>query len=525
MPRNVTASTPSAASTASQAETEAEAEAETEAAAEALRAGASKPAAGRAVVPALLLAGLAVSMAQTIVISALPAFGRQFSVSATGAAWVLTAFMLASAIATPIAGRLGDMLGYRTVLLACLGVFTAGTLIAALGTEGGSMAVVLIGRTLQGIGGGVFPLAFGIARSCLPPDRLRSVVALLSAMFGIGGAAGMVLAGPLVDAAGTPALFWVTLALAVLALALSGLLPAAGSRRPGRLDLRGAALLSGVLVGLLLAISQGSTWGWASARVIGLFVFTALLAVVFVAVQARVADPLVDLRLLRQRAVATANLATLVLGTAMFGVITLIPRFVQTPPAAGYGFGVSVTGAGLVLIPVAVVMLTAGAVTTRLGNRYGARLPLWLGAVCAAVAFALLAAIHHQLWQFYLIGLPIGAGYGLAFAALGTLVVDAVRPRETGIATAVNTIVRTVGGALGAQIAAAILTSSTSTATVRPTETSYTVAFVTFAVIAVAALGSTFTIPATASRPPTAARSPTSSLTSSEPTTLRGQAF
>jgi EmrB/QacA subfamily drug resistance transporter len=463
------------------------------------------------VVAALLVAALAVSLAQTIVVAALPAFGRELGASTTAVTWVLTAFMLSSAVATPIAGRLGDMFGYRRILLVCLCCFTIGTLVCGLAAGAHSLGGLVTGRALQGIGGGVFPLAFGIVRTASPPPKVPSIVALLSAMFGIGGAAGMVVAGPVVDGPGTAWLFWGTLALAVIALSFSSAIratgtgsgaaagavsaPRTGPVRRGRVDVTGAVLLSGTLTCLLLAVTQGRAWGWGSAPVTGLFAATVLLLAGFAVTELRVADPLVDLRLLRRRALAATNLATFIVGMAMFGVITLIPRLVQTPPSAGYGFGASATEAGLVMLPVAGVMLVAGPLAARLGRRAGARVPLQAGAACAVVAFVLLAAAHTQMWYVYAAGLIVGAGYGLAFASIGNLVVESVEPRQTGVATGVNTIVRTVGGAVGAQIAAAVLATGTPGTRGMPEESAYTAGFLAFAVLAAVALAAASAVP------------------------------
>ncbi|MFD8380756.1 MFS transporter [Streptomyces sp. NPDC059679] len=401
------------------------------------------------VVPAVLTAALAASMAQTIVISALPAFGRSLHVSGAATAWLLTAFMLASAVTTPIAGRLGDLFGHRRVLLACLGSFTVGTLLCALGAEAGSLPLLLAGRAVSGISGGVFPLAFGIVRTAVEPPRARGVIAVLSAMFGVGGSAGMVLAGPLADAFGTAWLFWPLLALAGAALTLARRLPAGPVAPGGRVDLAGAALLGSALVCLLLGIGQGAAWGWGSARVVGLLLGAAVALAAFAAVELRVGAPLVDLRVLRRRPAAATNVVTFVVGAAMFGVITLVPRFVQTPPPAGYGFGASAGEAGLALVPVAVVMLAVSPLTTRLRDRFGVRAPLRLGVACGVLSFALLAVAHAHMWQFHAAGVLIGAGYGLSFAALGNLVVDTAGPADIGVAGGVNTIARTVGGGRG----------------------------------------------------------------------------
>ncbi|BBA96278.1 putative membrane transport protein [Actinacidiphila reveromycinica] len=474
-------------------------------------------------VAALLAAAFGVSLAQTVVITALPALQGDLDTSSTGVAWVLTSFMLASAIATPIAGRLGDARGYRRVLVWCLGSFAVGALVAALGTRAGSPGVLVTGRALQGVAGGVFPLAVGIVRTSVAAARVPRVVAVLSAMFGVGGSAGMIVAGPLVDAFGTQAPSWTTLALALAALAGVRVLPAgapaavstaasgapsphgrrtAGGAVGGSVDLGGAGTLSAALVCLLLGISQGNAWGWGSPRVAGLLAGAAVLLCAFGAVELRVADPLVDLRLLRRPAFAAANVLAFLVGGAMFGSITLIPRFVQTPADSGYGFGASPTGAGLVMVPVAALMLAFSPLAGRMTVRFGARAPLQAGAGCAVVAFCWLAAAHGSRWDFYLTGALIGAGYGLAFAALGNLVVDAVEPRSTGVAIGVNTIARTVGGALGAQVASALLTSRSSSGdggtagAALPSESGYTLGFVVFAAVAALALAGVRVMPA-----------------------------
>jgi MFS family permease len=466
---------------------------------------ASPPAttAGRLVTPVLLVAGLSVAMAQTIVIAALPVLAGRLQVAVPGAAWLLTAFMLASAVATPVAGRLGDQLGYRPVLLACLCFLVAGTVVTALASQAGEFGGALAGRTLQGLSGGVFPMAFGLARELLPAPRLRSAVAALSAMFGVGGALGMVLAGPVISVAGPAWLSWIILVLALVSLAGAARLPGSArarvarpadpARTAHRVDVPGAVLLSGALVSLLLAISEGGTWGWSSGPVPGLFAGAAVLLAAFAAVELRVAAPLVDLRMLRHRALATTNAATLVAGAAMFGAVTLIPQFVQTPAGSGYGFGLPASATGLVMLPVAALMLVGGPAAAPLATRAGARVPLQLGALLAAASFILLAAAHGGLRAFFAGGAILGAGYGLAFASIGTLVVDAVPPHQTGVATGINTIVRTVGGAIGAQLAATILASSAAGPV--PSAAGYDGAFITFAAVAVAAFGLAAAIP------------------------------
>ncbi|MBN6038117.1 MFS transporter [Amycolatopsis sp. 195334CR] len=416
----------------------------------------------RTTLAAALAAAFAASTTQTIVIAALPAFAGQFGVPGTVVPWALTAFMLASAVATPIAGRLGDLFGYRRIALACLGSFTAGLLLCALAD---SFPLLLAGRVLTGVAGGLFPLAFGLVRRAVPADRLPGAVALLSAIFGIGGAAGMLAAGPLLTF-GTSWLFWPLLALALVAFALVLSLPADVSAGGGQVDSAGAALLGGALTALLLGISQAKSWGTGPS--LGLFALAVVLFAGFAAVEARTRQPLVDLRLLGSRGMAVTNLTTVVVAAAMFGVVTLIPPLVPQHRIA------------VALLPMVVLMLAAVPVAARLGGRRAVR----AGAALGIVSSAALVFAHDELWQICVAGLFLGAGHGLAFAAFGPLVVDAVDAGRTGMATGVNTIARTAGGAVGAQVAAVLVA-----------EGSYATAFVTFAVVGAGALALTFALP------------------------------
>lgn len=424
---------------------------------------------------AAVLAAFAASTAQTIVIAALPAFGREFGVSGTVAPWALTAFMLAGAVATPIAGRLGDLFGYRRMALVCLGFLVVGLLVCALAS---SFGLLVAGRALTGVSSGVFPLAFGLVRRATPVERLPGVVAVLSAMFGIGGAAGMLAAGPLL-AFGTDWLFWPLLVLGVGAAVLTTLVPVDVSSGEGRVDVVGAVLLGSALAGLLLGISQARSWGAGPA--LALFAATAVLLAGFAVVELRVREPLVDLRLLGRRAMAMTNLITVAVAAAMFGVVTLIPSLVAEDRIA------------VALVPMVATMLVA----TPLAPRLGGRLSVGLGALLGACSCAALAFAHDRLWQICLAGLVLGAGYGLSFAGFGTLVVDAVDAAQTGVATGANTIARTAGGAVGAQLAAVLVV-----------EAGYGPAFGVLALFAVAALAVTGTLPRRAPAVPAVRSSP-----------------
>jgi MFS family permease len=271
--------------------------------------------------------------------------------------------------------------------------------------------------------------------------------------------------------------------------------PESPVKSPARIDWTGAGLLSLGLVSLLIGVSEGNSWGWGSTRVVGLFALAAIVLLVWVRWESRVAEPLVDMRMMRRRAVLTTNLTALLVGFGMFGSFILIPQFVQVPERAGFGFGASVTEAGLFLLPSAAVMLVAGPFSGWLGGRFGSRLPLQLGTLTATGSFVFLALAHDERWMIYLGTSLLGLGIGFSFAAMANLIVDAVEQTQTGVATGMNTIMRTIGGSLGGQIAASVVAGHLAARTGLPEEAGFTAAFAMSAVGVAAAFGCALAIP------------------------------
>jgi EmrB/QacA subfamily drug resistance transporter len=441
----------------------------------------------------LATAALAYAVSQTMVAPALPAIQKDLNTTTTGVTWVLTIYLLTASIATPVLGRLGDMFGKEHVLVGVLGMFALGSLVAALSH---SIGLLVAGRAIQGFGGAVFPLAFGIIRDEFPPERVAQGIGLISATFGIGGGVGLVAAGVIVENLSYEWIFWLALIPTGIAIVCTLLfVPESPIKVPAKIDWLGAGLLAVGLGALLLGISQGPAWGWTSGGVLGLFVVAALALITWVWFELRVPEPLVDMQMMRRRPVWSTNLAALLVGFGMFGSFILIPQFVQAPPIAGYGFNATVSEAGLILLPSTVVMLFAGPIAGWLGSRFGSRLPLMIGTLLAAAAFALIGLAHEERWELYIGTALMGAGIGFAFAAMANLIVEAVDPTETGVATGMNTIMRTVGGSLGGQISATIVAAHVILGTQIAKESGYTAAFFLSAFVLLLAFGATLLVP------------------------------
>ncbi|CAA9464613.1 MAG: hypothetical protein AVDCRST_MAG38-596 [uncultured Solirubrobacteraceae bacterium] len=463
---------------------------------------------GRPLAPvlgALLLAALSFALLQTMVAPALPKIAEEFATTPSAAAWVMTGFLLSASVCTPLAGKLGDLYGKGRVLTAILAIFTVGAIVCALAE---SIEVLIAGRVISGVAGGVFPLAFGIINDEVPAERRALGIGLMSAMFGIGGGIGLPLSGVIVDNAHLSWLFLVGLLAAPAAVAVHRLVPPSPPRARTRVDWTGAAVLSLGLAAVLLGISNANSWGWGSATTLATIGGGLVLLVVFTLLETRTSDPLVDMRIMRRRPVLATNIAAFLTGLAMFGSFLLIPQFAQTPEPAGYGFAMTVTQAGLVMLPSSVVMLFAGPLGGMLGGRIGFRYVLMLGTALAAASFLMLGLTHDHVWEFVVAGMLMGAGISFAFASMANLVVVSVPPQDVGVATGINTIMRTMGGAFGAALVTALLTAETIPGTPLPTEGAYTEAFVISAIGALLALGAAVAIPAPPSRGGRVARAP-----------------
>lgn len=415
---------------------------------------APEPRSATGAVVALGLSGLLVSLLQTAVVPLIPQMPALLAVTPSSATWLLTATLVAGAVSAPVLGRLGDMYGKRRMLLLSLGIILVSAVLAAAAPN---FAVLLVARAMQGVGFGVIALGMSLMRDVLPPARVAGGVGLMSSSLGVGGSIGPPVTGILAQHGGWRLLFVaVAVGAAALLVVVLRLVPESGLRSGGRFDTTGAIGLTAGLVPLLLGVSKGSTWGWTSPVVLGLLGVSVLVLVVWGRYELRRPSPLVDLRVAVRPAVLRTNIASVLLGFSIFATFALATQILQAPVATGYGFGLSMLLAGLLLLPIGGSMMIFSVVSARISGRFGPRATVMAGSALLVVGNAGIASLPDPVWLLVASATVGAIGAALAYSALPLLVMRAVPATETAAANSLNTLMRQLGTSAVTAVAAAV---------------------------------------------------------------------
>lgn len=434
------------------------------------------------------------AMLQSLLVPVLPIIQHDLNTSPAVVTWTLTAWLLTAAVATPILGKVGDMIGKRRTIVLSLAAAALGSLVAGLAPN---IELVIAGRVIQGMGAAVFPLTYGIARDEFPAARMPSIIGALSAIMAIGSGLGTILAGPIEGLFGWRGLFWIPMALFVAsAIATRVVVPESPVRNGGRINWLAAVLLAAWLVTLLLPLSFGTSWGWTSGNVIGLFAAAAVLFAAWMTVELSSANPLIDMKLMRLPGIWTNNLIALLFGAAMFGVWAFLPQLAQLPASAGFGFGASVTQSGLLILPMLVTMAIAGFASGPIVPFVGFKYQLAAGAAFVALSAAGIALFHASQWELMVAGAVFGLGLGFGIAAMASLIVHTAPAGQTGVASGMNSNLRTIGGAMGAALMSALVTGNLQ-ANGQPAEAGFVAGFLAMAALATLAMAVAFLVPGT----------------------------
>ncbi|WP_424936179.1 MULTISPECIES: MFS transporter [Bacteria] len=418
----------------------------------------SRPAPHRAIVAVLLATGLCASFLFTLVVPIQAKLPELLGAAREDTAWVVTSTLLASAVITPIAGRLGDMYGKRRIILWLLVVTGLGSVVVALSSQ---IVGVVAGRALQGAMAGVVPLGIAVMRDVLPAHRVDGAIAMMSSTMGVGGALGLPVSALITEYADWHALFWLTAGMSAVAIVLVlWIVPVSVLRDPGRFDLLGAIGLSAGLVGILLAVSRGDQWGWLSPATLGSGLGGILILVLWGVYQLRAGDPLLDLRVASRRPVLLTNIASIAMGFALFASNVVYPQLLEMPATSGVGFGLPLLLASLIVMPSGILMMLLSPAAGRLARVVGPKLLLLIGAAALVAAYAFTILLHTEVWHILLANLLVGVGIGFGYASMPMLIMRSVPQNETGASNGLNALCRSLGTSTAAAVMGAVLAAS-----------------------------------------------------------------
>lgn len=448
-----------------------------------------------AIISVLATAGILAALMQTLIVPLIGELPTLLHTSASNASWAITATLLAAAVTTPSIGRLGDLYGKRRMLLICALPLALGSVVCALAD---SLAPMIVGRALQGIGAGMVPLGISALRDLMPRERLGSAIALISSSLGIGAALGLPISAAVAQHADWHVLFWAAGALSALVGVLIWLvIPATPATARGSFDLPGALGLGSGLICLLLAISKGGDWGWTSGTTLGLFAVAVVLLLLWARWELRSDSPLVDLRVNARGQVLLTNAASIVVGFSMYASALIMPQLLQLPKATGYGLGQSMQAAGLWMAPAGLMMMLISPLGAKLSAARGPKTTLAVGSLIIALGYGSSLALMGSAWGLMIVTCICNSGVALAYGAMPALIMGAVPLSETGSANSFNTLMRSIGTTLSAAVVGVVLAHMTTGfgGLTLPSESGFRTGLLIGCGVAVLAAAITLTIP------------------------------
>lgn len=441
------------------------------------------PSQHRRVLGALICGDAAFLFQQTAIIPALTQINRELHTSAQWSAWLLTGYLVITSVAGPLGGKLGDNYGRHRILVIMLAIFSFGAVGAALSP---SIAALIIFRSVQGVGGSVFPLSIAIIRDFSTPETIAVNIGIVTAAFGLGGAIGYGSGGLITATIGWRYIFAAGAFVVMAAVVVVGRnVPEIAPEPQPSLDLPGGLLLALGFICILSALTLGTDLGWSSPW-IGLILAAGFMSLAaYVWRETRTAHPLLDLSVLAQPVVALTNAASFLMGFAVFGVFLIVPYFAQgvpaiilrTHPQAAYGFGAGPIGMALLLICVSVGVIIGSIVSGVSARRIE---PAWVLSTGMAIVTAGAVGMVFERSSPWAMGadlFALGLGYGLTLGSISMVITNAVDQRHTGAAMGITSVLRLVGGGIGGQIGTAILMAVTIGGTHVPSAAAFDVIF------------------------------------------------
>ncbi|MDD1747096.1 MAG: MFS transporter [Methanomassiliicoccales archaeon] len=415
---------------------------------------------GNGIILAILAAmAMMVMFIEIMLVPALPHIAMEYPQDSEWVSWVLSAYLLSGAVATLLLGRFGDIYGKKRVMMFALSIYIIGLVGCAISWSMGSLIAF---RAVQGVGMGVFVLAFGIIRDTFPRRLVPVAIGIISAMFSVGVSIGLLGGGFIVSNLSWRDAFYIVIPFMVTLTFLVWWLVQDNNeiRRKEKVDVPGAAMISGGVLSLLLALTQGQEWGWTDVKILGLFSLSAVLIFTFIWWEVKgTKTPIVSIKLMRVRGIAGANIAALFVGMSMFLMFQTLPFFLMSPEAVG-GFGVTDSFMiGVYMFPSAVAQLIFAPLAGKWSKNIGADKILISGLLILCLGMALMAFWHETLIQVMINVFITGLGLGFAMVSMINVVAMASPRAEFGVASGMNTLFRVVGGSIGPVLASVITAS------------------------------------------------------------------
>jgi MFS family permease len=451
------------------------------------------------IVALLAIGGIVVAMTQTLVVPIVASLPTIFDAPASDTSWIITITLLVGAICTPVSGRLGDLYGKKRMILISLLPLALGSAVCAIAT---TVPVMVVGRGLQGLAAGFIPLGISMLHDLLPKERTAGAISLMSSSLGIGGALGLPFAAAVAEFASWRILFWlITACAAVLGVviwrAIPAPAPAVRTGVPTPFDYVGVLGLAAGLVALLLAISKGAEWGWTSPLVLGLFGGAVVVLLAWGWWELRTPDALVDLRTTARPVVLLTNLASVLVGFAMYAQSLILPQLMQAPAETGFGLGQTMLQMGLWMAPAGIAMTLMSPVGARITQAYGPKTTFVIGGLVMSLGYGLSALAMDTLAGLAATAFVASAGVGFAYGAMPAIILGAVPATEKAAANGFNTLMRSIGTSTSAAVIGVVLARmSTSFGDhTLPTESGFQVALLLGCGVAVGAAALAATIP------------------------------
>ena len=411
----------------------------------------------RGLLIALLICIETYSVTQGMIVPAIPSIAAGYGIDVTSASWVLSANLAVTAVAVPILGRLGDIYGRRPILMLSLVLYGAGSILAAMAPTFG---MLVVGRGLAGLGGGVFGLTYALAREWLPLDRRTRAISLLSIGVSFGAMIGLPLGGFFLDFGSYHAILWANVVSALIGIvAVLTLIPRRGLREPAKIDIPGAVGLAFVVALPLLALARITKNGAIDPAFLAELTAAAIAAVLFIGIESRTKSPMIDVRLAKSKQVLIANIVSFFVGVGNFALMVQIPLIAQD---GGAGLGLAALASALLLLPGSLMQLPVAFAVGTLITRFGNRVVLAMGSGLSALGFIGLSLAHLTALAIIVGVVVVFSGIGFCFAASVNVVVQNVPSSQTGEATGLNALIRIVGSALCAPVIIGIMSRGSS---------------------------------------------------------------